>query len=146
MFTLICSAGLKNTTRNKKRILQKTIMKNFFLLLPGLIICIALVNSCNKKNDISPFPGSDSENAAERISASPSYRGLYVDNFDDMLGDTSKENTLLRWCKKYKIKVIGLYDLNTILQNHVVVVLILKVFALCFSSERPTNERPAAGL
>jgi len=116
VFTLICGAGLKNTAGNKMRILQKTIMKNFFLLLSGLIIiCIALINSCNKKNDISPFPGSDP--AAERISTSPSYRGLYVDNFDDMLGDTSKENTLLRWCKKYKIKVIGLYDLNTILQN-----------------------------
>jgi hypothetical protein len=33
-----------------------------------------------------------------------------VDNFDAILGDTSQENSLLRWCKKNKIKTISLYN------------------------------------
>ncbi|MEP7171704.1 MAG: hypothetical protein ABI855_20190, partial [Bacteroidota bacterium] len=92
-------------------------MKINFRFILTVAVCIALFNSCNKKNDIAQNTNDNSDNSTERINLSPSYRGLYVDNFDAILGDTSQENTLLRWCKKYKIKAISLYDLNTVLQN-----------------------------
>ncbi|MEO5572567.1 MAG: hypothetical protein ABIT08_06725 [Bacteroidia bacterium] len=87
---------------------------NLFLLYS--IICISLLSTCNKKSDILQTTSGD-DNSSERISTTPSYRGLYVADFDNILGDTAQENNLLRWCKKYKIKTISLYDLNTVLQN-----------------------------
>ncbi|HKR05212.1 MAG TPA: hypothetical protein VJY62_11325 [Bacteroidia bacterium] len=92
-------------------------MKTNTGFISSAIVCIILFVSCNKKNDISQNATAVSDNSAQRISINPAYRGLYVDNFDNILGDTSQENTLLRWCKKYKIKIISLYDLNTVLQN-----------------------------
>lgn len=78
---------------------------------------IAILSGC-KKNDCTPQTSAAATTpAAEKINTNPTYRGLYVDNFNTILGDTAKENTLLRWCKQYKIKVISLYDLNTIFQH-----------------------------
>lgn len=45
----------------------------------------------------------------------PAYRGLYVNKFDTILGDTAKENTLLRWSKKQQINALTLYGLGNIL-------------------------------
>ena len=42
----------------------------------------------------------------------PAYRGLYVDGFNNILGDTAKENTLLRWSKANNFNVLTLYGLN----------------------------------
>jgi hypothetical protein len=86
--------------------------RNLFLYF----IFISSIFACRKENDSCTYLGG-SGNSNERINTSPTYRGLYVDNFDNILGDTAQENSLLRWCKKYKIKVISLYDLNTLLQN-----------------------------
>jgi hypothetical protein len=80
------------------------------------IVIVILYSGCRKNESMQSSDGSSQSNA-ERITTNPVYRGLYVDNFDAILGDTAQENTLLRWCKKNKIKIISLYDLNTVLQN-----------------------------
>jgi hypothetical protein len=43
------------------------------------------------------------------------YRGLYVDGFKSILGDTSKENFLLNWCVNNNFTALSLYDLNQIM-------------------------------
>ena len=45
----------------------------------------------------------------------PIYRGLYVNKFDTIFGDTSKENTLLRWANKHRFNALTLYGLGNIL-------------------------------
>jgi hypothetical protein len=43
------------------------------------------------------------------------YRGLYVDGFNSILGDTSKENSLLNWCVSNNFNALSLYNLNQIM-------------------------------
>lgn len=45
----------------------------------------------------------------------PNYRGLYVDGFDQILGNISKEDSLLGWCISNNINSISLYSLNAVL-------------------------------
>ncbi len=45
----------------------------------------------------------------------PAYRGLYVNKFDTIFKDTSKENTLLRWAKKNNFNALTLYGLGEII-------------------------------
>lgn len=41
-------------------------------------------------------------------------RGLYVDGFDSILGDTTKENTLLSFAQQNNITYLALYDLQAV--------------------------------
>lgn len=45
----------------------------------------------------------------------PAYRGLYVNKFDTIFKDTTKENTLLRWAKKNNFNALTLYGLGEII-------------------------------
>ena len=49
------------------------------------------------------------------IARYPAYRGLYVNKFDTIFKDTSKENTLLRWAKKNNFNALTLYGLGEII-------------------------------
>ena len=43
------------------------------------------------------------------------YRGLYVDGFDSVLGNASEENSLLNWSVSNHFNALSLYDLNLIM-------------------------------
>jgi hypothetical protein len=83
-----------------------------------LVLVLAILESCRKENDetidLSP---SNKASDAFRILPSPVYRGVYIDSFDWIFGDTAAENNLLRWCKKENLTAISLYDTKTILSN-----------------------------
>lgn len=53
--------------------------------------------------------------SAGRIQATPSYRGVYVNKFDDILGNLAAEDSLLNWCKANSFNAISLYSLNAVL-------------------------------
>jgi len=89
--------------------MTKAYCEKSFFLCSIILILISIIISCKK--DIGPQDAvADNNSFSERISLNPLYRGLYVDNFDAILGDTSQENSLLRWCKKNKIKTTSLYN------------------------------------
>ena len=47
------------------------------------------------------------------------YRGIYVDKFQYILGDTSNETLLLNWCVNNNFDALSLYDLNQIMDRPV---------------------------
>jgi hypothetical protein len=86
-------------------------MKNIFYTIAILLF----ITSCTKKaattSDIIV------EDTTNKPSTLPAYRGLYVDGFNTILGDTAKENNLLRWASKNNFNVLTLYGLNYFLPN-----------------------------
>lgn len=65
--------------------------------------------------DIDPASGNRSASARLATVPPPNYRGLYVDGFDDILGNVSQEDSLLGWCVSNNINSISLYGLNAVL-------------------------------
>lgn len=55
------------------------------------------------------------EHSAGRIQAIPSYRGVYVNAFDTMLGNVAAEDSMLNWCKAHGFNAISLYSLNAVM-------------------------------
>jgi hypothetical protein len=51
------------------------------------------------------------DNLAEPIEVNLLHKGLYVDRFQDILGDTAKENKLLRYVKSHDFNELSLYGL-----------------------------------
>lgn len=45
------------------------------------------------------------------------YRGLYVNGFDEIVGQSSKEEELLSWASNNSINSLSLYDLRTVLAD-----------------------------
>ena len=45
------------------------------------------------------------------------YHGIYVDKFQQMIGDTAQENSLLRWCSKYDFNALTLYGVRSVLST-----------------------------
>lgn len=45
------------------------------------------------------------------------YKGLYVDGFQSILGDSAQENKLLKWCNQKGFNAISLHELNIIFAN-----------------------------
>ena len=45
------------------------------------------------------------------------YRGLYVDGFKSILGDATKEDSLLKWSTSNNFNALSLYDLNQIMDS-----------------------------
>jgi hypothetical protein len=86
-------------------------MKNIFYILALLLF----ITACSKKS----VNNSDIilEDTTNKPSTLPAYRGLYVDGFNTILGDTAKENNLLRWSQKNNFNVLTLYGLNYFLPN-----------------------------
>ena len=77
----------------------------FLLVLSGLTGC--LLDGVDPVNTLKSV----------RMAAPPTYRGVYVDNFDRILGNHTREDSLLNWCVSSGINSISLYDLNTIMGN-----------------------------
>ncbi|MBK7573577.1 MAG: hypothetical protein IPI10_18995, partial [Bacteroidetes bacterium] len=44
----------------------------------------------------------------------PAFRGIYIDSFDDILGNTVKEDSLLQYAADSSFNYLALYDLHTI--------------------------------
>ena len=76
-----------------------------------IITTVLFLSACNKniKDDTAADIVIDS---TDKPTTLPAYRGLYVDGFNNILGDTAKENTLLRWSKANNFNVLTLYGLN----------------------------------
>jgi hypothetical protein len=53
--------------------------------------------------------------SAGRIEVTPSYRGVYVNAFDTMLGNVAAEDSMLNWCKTNGFNAISLYSLNAVM-------------------------------
>jgi hypothetical protein len=89
----------------------------FISVLVATSFLLLVLEGCRKENDetsdVSPRTSAD----AFRILTTPTYKGVYVDSFDWILGDTATENSLLRWCKKEKLNAITLYDTKAYLLN-----------------------------
>lgn len=48
----------------------------------------------------------------------PAFRGIYIDSFDDILGNTVKEDSLLQYAVDSSFNYLALYDLHTINFNN----------------------------
>ncbi len=92
----------------------------FVKSLLAIALFAMIFESCKKEepnsSDVSPKMGSD----AYRILTTPTYKGVYIDSFEWIIGDTASENSLLRWCKKESLNAISLYDTKAILLNKAV--------------------------
>jgi hypothetical protein len=86
-------------------------MKNILYI----IFLIILLTACTKntKNDSVIII----DDTTSKPATLPAYRGLYVDGFNTIIGDTAKENTLLCWAKANNFNVLTLYGLNYFLPN-----------------------------
>ncbi len=78
----------------------------------GLALLPFVFASC-EQSDLLVEP--NTAHTAGRIQATPSYRGLYVNKFDTILGNLAAEDSLLNWCKAYGFNAISLYSLNAVL-------------------------------
>jgi hypothetical protein len=64
------------------------------------VLSILLINGCSKNTTDIPIPIPE-----------VTYRGIYIDGFNNFLGDTAIENTALAWCQKQGFKNLSLYGL-----------------------------------
>ena len=86
-----------------------------------MLVILALVtfNSCQKDGFYISKPVAEKEDQTDvSFTANPSgttyndYHGLYVDSTSSIIGDTVKENGLLRWCLSKNINTLSFYDLR----------------------------------
>lgn len=85
----------------------------FYLFCLLTLISLLFVN-CNKNNDAFTDVQLSSNNVNLRMNIVPTYKGMYVDNFFLIYGDTAKENKLLRYCQKYSYNALTIYDLDIV--------------------------------
>jgi hypothetical protein len=96
-------------------------MKN--ILLFACIVSVITFSSCSKTEI--PTPANPSRNAAvstQTVILQPPvarrvYAGLYVNDFDQILGNQVAEDTLLAWSKRQGFNVLSLYKIRDILLN-----------------------------
>ncbi|GAA4396367.1 hypothetical protein GCM10023187_04430 [Nibrella viscosa] len=62
-------------------------------------------------------PSAARKNTVQEAVTPAVYKGVYIDGFATILGNATKENTLLDWCVKHGFNAISVYDLNTIMAN-----------------------------
>ena len=91
--------------------------KIVFRYLIATALLLSILEGCKKEDDsqVNVTPNEKNSADAYRIIASASYKGLYIDNFDDVVGDSAEENSLLRWCVRYKFNALSLYDTKALL-------------------------------
>lgn len=84
-----------------------------------IILTVITSNSCQKDGFyISRLVAENEVQADVSTSSSPSgttynhYHGLYIDSTSSIIGDTVKENSLLRWCLSKRINTLSFYDLT----------------------------------
>ena len=88
-------------------------MKHIFYALALIISLQACTKKAENSSEIIV------EDTINKPATLPTYRGLYVDGFNTIIGDTAKENTLLRWAKTNNFNVLTLYGLNYFLPNSI---------------------------
>ncbi|RIV23313.1 hypothetical protein DYU11_09915 [Fibrisoma montanum] len=83
--------------------------------VPFLFI-VALFGMTSCKLDVIQ-PEESHLNSTGRMTADvqADYRGVYVDGFRHILGNSQREDSLLTWCVSHSINAISLYDLNTVM-------------------------------
>ena len=85
--------------------------------LPGtLLLSLVMLVSC-QLDTIDPMAPRSAESARKAVVAPPAYRGIYVDGFNAILGNTVLEDSLLNWCVSNNVNALSLYDLNTVMGN-----------------------------
>lgn len=82
-----------------------------------VVFALALFGLTSCQSDIIDPLTPRSSAASARLAAMvpPAYRGLYVDGFNDILGNISLEDSLLNWCVGNNVNSISLYDLNVVM-------------------------------
>lgn len=83
-------------------------MKNTLLLF---LLAIVLFNC--KNVEIEPINTSMLPHARENATVDL-YKGIYVDGFQSILGDSTQENNLLNWCNQQGFNAISLNELNLV--------------------------------
>lgn len=78
----------------------------------GLALLPFVFAACEK---IEVFTEASPEHSAGRVQVTPSYRGVYVNSFDDILGNLAAEDSLLTWCQAHNFNAISLYSLNAVM-------------------------------
>lgn len=82
-----------------------------YALPAAFLLSLAMLASC-KLDTVDPVAPQSA-----RIAAPPAYRGIYVDGFKTILGNTVLEDSLLNWCVSHNMNTLSLYDLNTVMGN-----------------------------
>lgn len=80
----------------------------------AIFIALLALFNCKKVENSSIEELKSSEKITNTL---PTYRGIYINDFEFILGNKVKEDSLLKWCKKRKFNAISLYDLGTIFDN-----------------------------
>jgi hypothetical protein len=101
---------MKNSPRQSKT-------TKFLVAAFGISILMLGIQGCKKENDSAVDTSPRMSSDAFRILKTPTYKGVYIDSFNWIIGDTASENALLRWCKKEKLNAISLYDTKALLLN-----------------------------
>lgn len=87
------------------------------------LLLLVVLNSCGREilsPDIKPT-GTTSQVSAPANPSGTSYsryRGLYIDSTSVILGDTLKENSLLRWCMHNNITTLSFYNLRQVMASN----------------------------
>ena len=100
---------------NMKNTNQKFYSRRFLKYFFAIAILVSIFEGCKKDSDESLNVSPDQNQNAYRILTTPTYKGVYIDSFDWIIGDTAMENPLLRWCKKESLNAISLYDTKALL-------------------------------
>lgn len=73
-----------------------------------VIVCLAAY--------VQVMPGEVQAKGSDAVQADPPpYRGIYIDQFTAILGNASREDSVLRWCAGHGFNAISLYDLKDIM-------------------------------
>ncbi|MBL0048437.1 MAG: hypothetical protein IPP32_10125 [Bacteroidetes bacterium] len=94
---------------------QKFYPSRFLKYFLAIAILVSIFEGCKKDSDESLNVSPDQSQNTYRILTTPTYKGVYIDSFDWIIGDTAMENPLLRWCKKESLNAISLYDTKALL-------------------------------
>ncbi|MGL5891173.1 MAG: hypothetical protein ACRC3B_14890, partial [Bacteroidia bacterium] len=93
-------------------------MKNF---ITALGLCTVLVSFSCSKQELPETAGNAKVGSVQPATISPApqtrrvYAGLYVNDFDQILGNQVAEDTLLAWSKRQGFNVLSLYKVRDIL-------------------------------
>lgn len=87
------------------------------LLLPVVVLFTLFALISCRLDVIDPSPPRHSASARLVAITPADYRGVYIDGFNPILGNSSLEDSLLNWCVSNDINAISLYDLNMVMGN-----------------------------
>ncbi len=88
--------------------------------LAGTLVFVFLFAGCKKEYPVSKaeFEGEKANSFSnQKIVTSPVYRGMYISDFENICGNTQREDSLLNWCFAKNINALSLYGLGSILSS-----------------------------